>query len=124
MKRILKKIKILSERIAFLAFVYGGMVMTNFNIAYADKKEGSENLKSSKLVKGTENLFTDITEILMILAPTIGAVMIAFFFIQMQISEEEGDTKAIKKRIKVAAIATVGVFITATTINLITSYYK
>ena len=94
-----------------------GIVFTNYCLATEGGIEGT------KLVKGTENLITDLTDWLLVLAPTITALFIGYFLIRKTTSTDEHNPKWDNK-IKTAIICCIGVIIASGLINVIVGYYK
>ncbi len=80
-------------------------------------------IADSKLATGTENLIKDITNWLLILAPTVTVLLIGYYLIRKSASDEM-DAKRWDSRIKMALICCVGVVVASGLINLIIGYYK
>jgi len=81
------------------------------------------NVQNSKLATGTENLIKDITNWLLILAPTVTVLLVGYYLLRKSASDEM-DAKRWDSRIKVALICCVGVVVASGLINLIIGYYR
>ena len=77
----------------------------------------------SKLATGTESLIKDITNWLLILAPTVTVLLVGYYLLRKSASDEM-DAKRWDSRIKIALICCVGVVVASGLINLIIGYYK
>jgi len=95
------------------AFIMLAMTLT----AYAD------DIKSSKIVTGTEKLIGDVTSWLMLLAPVVTGLLIIYFCIRRSAADEM-DTKKWNNRIIVAIISCIGAVLGSATLNLVLGYYK
>ena len=80
-------------------------------------------IESTKLVTGTKNLITDLTNWLLVLAPTVTVVLIGYYLIRRSGSDVM-DGKRWDSRIKVAIICCIGVVVASGLINALTNYYK
>ncbi|MDO5557891.1 MAG: hypothetical protein Q4G05_06640 [Clostridia bacterium] len=83
----------------------------------------AKSIDNSKLFTGTKKLFSDIGKGLIVLAPVIGGAMAGYFFIQMQMNDDEGETRLLKKKIKTCIVATIGVMIISGLLTIILNYY-
>lgn len=117
MKEKIKKLigNIKRKSLVFVFTLYT-MLMTSFPV-YAD------DVKNSKLVKGTEKLINDVTTWLMVLAPIVTGLLIIYFCIRRGAADEM-DTKKWNNRIIVAIVSCIGAVIGSATLNLIIGYYK
>lgn len=105
------------KKIALL-FMFINLCMINTNIAFAS------SIATSKAVTGTKNLITDVTKALIILSPLVAGILIGWQFFKLQNAEDDGETKMIKKRMKVILIGGIGVFIGSGLTTIILSYYQ
>lgn len=80
-------------------------------------------VQDSSIATGTQNLITDLTNWLLILAPTISVLLIGYYLLRKSAGDEM-DAKRWDTRIKVTLICCVGVVIASGLINLIIGYYK
>lgn len=79
-------------------------------------------IANSTLVTGTQNLLNDITTVLLVLVPIVGAICIIVFSI-MRSQADEQDKKMWTGRIKTALISTIIAFCASGIVNLVVSYY-
>ncbi|AFM01448.1 hypothetical protein Desde_3156 [Desulfitobacterium dehalogenans ATCC 51507] len=82
----------------------------------------AETIQESKIFTGTIKMLNDGTTALMIAAPIIGALVIAYFLIRRSAADEM-DQKQWNKRVFVALVSVVGVELVSVIINVVTSYY-
>lgn len=80
-------------------------------------------VQDSKIATGTQNLITDLTNWLLILAPVLTVLLVGYYLLRKS-SSDEMDGKRWDSRIKVAIICCVGVVVASGLINLIVGYYK
>ena len=80
-------------------------------------------VQDSKIATGTQNLITDLTNWLLILAPILTVLLIGYYLLRKS-SSDEMDGKRWDSRIKIAIICCVGVIVASGLINLIVGYYK
>ena len=123
MKKItLKKLKILKGIKTILGKIgkVGLVIISSF--LYTNTCLAS-SVAESKLATGTQNLITDLTNWLMIIAPTITVLLVGYYLLRKSASDEM-DGKRWDSRIKVALICCVGVVIASGLINIIIGYYK
>lgn len=83
----------------------------------------ASSVTDSKLATGTQNLITDLTNWLLIIAPTITVLLVGYYLLRKSASDEM-DGKRWDSRIKVALICCIGVVIASGLINIIIGYYK
>lgn len=83
----------------------------------------ASSVSESKLATGTQNLITDLTNWLLIIAPTITVLLVGYYLLRKSASDEM-DGKRWDSRIKVALICCIGVVIASGLINIIIGYYK
>jgi len=94
-------------------------VMTMFQLS---SPVFADDVKNSKLAKGTEALINDVTTWLMILAPIVAGLLIIYFFIRRSAADEM-DQKKWNNRIGVAIVSAIGAVLASATLNLIIGYY-
>ena len=80
-------------------------------------------MQDSKIATGTQNLITDLTNWLLILAPVLTVLLVGYYLLRKS-SSDEMDGKRWDSRIKIAIICCVGVIVASGLINLIVGYYK
>ena len=80
-------------------------------------------VQDSKIATGTQNLITDLTNWLLILAPVLTVLLVGYYLLRKS-SSDEMDGKRWDSRIKIAIICCVGVIVASGLINLIVGYYK
>ena len=83
----------------------------------------ADDISSSKLATGTQNLIKDVTSWLLVVAPLVTVVAIIYYLIRKTVADEM-DAKKWNSRISTAVICCIGVVIASITINLIVSYYQ
>lgn len=122
MKKItLKKSKILKGIKTFLGRIGKvGLVITS---SFLCTNTCFAGVQDSKLATGTQNLITDLTNWLMIIAPTITVLLVGYYLLRKSASDEM-DGKRWDSRIKIALICCIGVVIASGLINIIIGYYK
>lgn len=113
--KITKKLKILVERIGKVGLAITSLFLYT-NTCFA-------GVQDSKLATGTQNLITDLTNWLMIIAPTITVLLVGYYLLRKSASDEM-DGKRWDSRIKIALICCIGVVIASGLINIIIGYYK
>ena len=79
-------------------------------------------IAQSTLVTGTQNLLNDITTVLLVLVPVVGAICVIAFSL-MRSHADEQDKKMWTGRIKTAIVSTIIAFCASGMVNLIVSYY-
>ncbi len=87
------------------------------------RKAYARGIGDSKLAKGTEQLISDATTWLMVLAPVVGGLLIIYFCIRRSAADEM-DQKKWNNRIVVAIVSCIGAVIGSATLNLIIGYYQ
>ena len=80
-------------------------------------------VQDSKIATGTQNLITDLTNWLLILAPTLTILLVGYYLLRKS-SSDDMDGKRWDNRIKIAIICCVGVVVASGLINLIIGYYR
>lgn len=113
LKRITKK---LVEKIKKVGLVITSLLFYT-NTCFAS------SVADSKLATGTQNLITDLTNWLLIIAPTVTVLLVGYYLLRKSASDEM-DGKRWDSRIKVALICCIGVVIASGLINIIIGYYK
>ncbi len=83
----------------------------------------ASSVGESQLAVGTQNLITDLTNWLLILAPVLTACLVGYYLIRKSASDEM-DTKRWDNRIKIAIISCIGVVLASGLINIIIGYYR
>lgn len=79
-------------------------------------------VSDSKIATGTQQLISDLTTWLMILAPVSAGALIIYFFIRRSAADEM-DQRKWNNRITTAIISCIGVVIGSVLLNLIIGYY-
>lgn len=92
-------------------------------IAVAANAEEGGSLASSKAVTGTKALLSDISNVLLIVAPLAGTACIVYFAIRHSAADEM-DQKKWKQRIIVAAVSVVVAVLASAMVNVLVSYYQ
>ncbi len=80
-------------------------------------------IESTKLVTGTQNLINDLTNWLLIIAPTLTILLVGYYLLRKSASDEM-DAKRWDSRIKIAIICCIGVVVISGLINVLMNYYK
>lgn len=110
----------------FLCMVCTSSIV-NFNEVFAEKTtpapEG-ENLSENILFTGTSSLITNASGAITGISAGLTALLLVFNFFKLQATDDEGDAKMIKKKLKKIAICGVLVFTVSGLFTLILSYYK
>lgn len=83
----------------------------------------ASSIGDSKLAKGTENLISDATTWLLIIAPVAGGLLIIYFCIRRSAADEM-DQKKWNNRIVTVIISCIGAVIGSAMLNILISYYK
>lgn len=81
------------------------------------------SITDSSLVTGTQNLIKDLTNWLLIIAPTVTILLVGYYLLRKSASDEM-DSKRWDSRIKVAIICCIGVVVMSGLINVLMSYYR
>lgn len=90
------------------------LVFTNYCFA---------SIQDTTLVTGTQKLIGDLTNWLLIIAPTVTILLVGYYLLRKSASDEM-DAKRWDSRIKVAIICCIGVVVMSGLINVLMSYYK
>ena len=83
----------------------------------------ASGIESSTLVTGTQKLISDLTNWLLIIAPTVTILLVGYYLLRKSASDEM-DAKRWDSRIKIAIICCIGVVVMSGLINVLMSYYK
>lgn len=83
----------------------------------------ASGIEGSSLVTGTQELINDLTNGLLIIAPTITILLIGYYLLRKSASDEM-DAKRWDSRIKVTIICCIGVVVTSGLISVLMNYYK
>lgn len=92
-------------------------LMVSANLVHAD------NIGSSKLITGTQSLFSDLTSALMVLSPIVAVALIIYFLIRKSAADEV-DQKKWHSRIVVTVVCAILVVVASALVNVILSYFK
>lgn len=103
-----KLVKILGEVLTII------LISTNYCFA---------SIQDTTLVIGTQKLIGDLTNWLLIIAPTITILLVGYYLLRKSASDEM-DAKRWDSRIKVAIICCIGVVVMSGLINVLMSYYR
>lgn len=115
MKKIKGKIKNYLKKIG-----KAGLAITNLFYITSTCFAG---VQDSQIAIGTQNLITDLTNWLLILAPVLTVLLVGYYLLRKS-SSDEMDGKRWDSRIKIAIICCVGVVVASGLINLIIGYYR
>lgn len=115
----LKRLKINEKRKKFFKKVSASILMSAVSFKYAS----ANALKNSPLVQGTFKLVQDGTEALLWIVPAITIILIIWNFSKMQRVDEDVETTAIKKKIRLILYCGIGAFLVSGLFNLILGYY-
>lgn len=110
-----EKIKKFIKTIRNIGFILTSLLLST-NTCFA-------GVDDSVIATGTASLITDLTNWLLILAPTLTVLLVGYFLLRKS-SSDEMDNKRWDNRIKVALICCVGVVIASGIINVILGYYR
>ncbi len=80
------------------------------------------SISNSKIAQGTQELISDLTTWLMILAPVVSGALIIYFFIRRSAADEM-DQRSWNNRITTAIISCIGAVLGSVLLNLIIGYY-
>ena len=83
----------------------------------------AEDLTSSKIVTGTQNLLQSVNNAVLIIAPLAGIAITGYCLIRRSMADEQ-DHKRWQSRIMIAIVSTVGAVLASVIINLVLSYYR
>lgn len=114
-EKIKRKLRKMSRKIGRI-----GLVTTSLFL-YA--KTCFAGVQDSKIATGTQNLVTDLTNWLLVLAPTVSVLLVGYYLLRKSAGDEM-DAKRWDTRIKITLICCVGVIVASGLINLIIGYYK
>lgn len=114
-KRNLRK-KLVKTLVVVLVMV---LAFTNCCLA----TEGASGIQSTTLVTGTQKLISDLTNWLMIIAPTLTILLVGYYLMRKSASDEM-DGKRWDSRVKIAIICCIGVVVASGLINVLISYYQ
>lgn len=114
-EKIKEKLRKYSKRIG-----KAGLVKTSLICATSTCFAG---VQDSQIATGTQNLITDLTNWLLILAPVLTVLLVGYYLLRKS-SSDEMDGKRWDSRIKIAIICCVGVIVASGLINLIIGYYR
>ena len=106
----------MSKKIVKILGVVLTIILISTNYCFA-------SIADTKLVTGTQNLINDLTNWLLIIAPTVTILLVGYYLLRKSASDEM-DAKRWDTRIKVAIICCIGVVVMSGLINVLTSYYK
>lgn len=81
------------------------------------------SISDSILVTGTQKLISDLMNLLIIIAPTLSALLIGYYLLR-KANADDMDAKRWDNRIKVTLICCIGVVVVTSLINVIMSYYR
>lgn len=107
----------LKERLVKIMGVSLITVLAFTNICFAS------GIQDTTLVTGTQNLITDLTNWLLIIAPTLTILLVGYYLMRKSASDEM-DAKRWDSRVKIAIICCIGVVVASGLINVLISYYK
>lgn len=117
-RKMVRQITALLLAVIFLCSV--GMVTA---FAADDKPSGGGALAETTIVKGTVSFFEDASSVMLWLAPSLTALLCAYFGLRLSGSPDEQDKKAWTNRIKTALLALVFVFSISAIVNVAAKYY-
>lgn len=80
-------------------------------------------IQDSTLVVGTQKLITDLTNWMLIIAPTVTILLVGYYLIRKGASDEM-DARRWDSRVKIAIICCIGVVVMSGLINVIMNYYR
>ena len=80
-------------------------------------------IQDTTLVTGTQKLITDLTNWLLIIAPTLTILLVGYYLMRKSASDEM-DAKRWDSRVKVAIICCIGVVVASGLINVLIGYYQ
>lgn len=81
------------------------------------------SITDTTLVTGTQKLISDLTNWLLIIAPTVTILLVGYYLLRKSASDEM-DAKRWDSRIKVAIICCIGVVVMSGLINVLMNYYR
>lgn len=83
----------------------------------------ANGIQGTALVTGTQNLITDLTNWLLIIAPTLTILLVGYYLMRKSASDEM-DAKRWDSRVKIAIICCIGVVVASGLINVLIGYYQ
>ena len=81
-------------------------------------------LADSKMVTGSTKLIADATLVLTLLAPAVTTLIFIILNMKKQNADDDGEARAIKKKIRSVLVCGVGVTLSSAVITVIFSYFK
>jgi len=93
------------------------VLFTFTNYCFAD------GIESTSIVTGTQKLISDLTNWLLIIAPTVTILLVGYYLLRKSAGDEM-DAKRWDSRIKIAIICCIGVVVMSGLISVLMSYYK
>lgn len=99
------------------------LVFTSFCFATEGEEVPVTGIQNTTLVKGTEKLIQDLTNWLLIIAPTITILLVGYYFMRKSASDEM-DGKRWDNRVKVAIVCCIGVVVASGLIKVLVTYYN
>lgn len=81
-------------------------------------------LANSKMVTGSTKLIADATLVLTGLAAAITTLLFIWFTIKKQNADDEGEARAIKKKIKSVLVCGVGITLASGLVTVVFSYFN
>lgn len=112
MKKMTQQVKAVGKKVALTALA----VQLTLTQAFAT------DISNSTIAKGTEELITDATTWLMVLAPIFAGMMIIYYCIR-RASADEMEQKQWTQRITAAVVSCIGAILGAATLQMIIGYY-
>ena len=92
-------------------------------LAFTNCSFATGGITDTTLVTGTQNLISDLTNWLLIIAPTITILLVGYYLMRKSASDEM-DAKRWDNRVKIAIVCCIGVVIASGLINVLVGYYK
>lgn len=124
MKNIFRKISKKAQNV----LTYGEKVIIKisamcFMLLICGQTALADGLESSVIVTGTQKLINSAMNVILVLAPIAGGVIIGYLCIRRGMSDEQ-EHKMWNKRISIAVVSTIGAVLASVIINVILSYYR
>lgn len=110
------KLKKMIRKVPIYASALAGVFLYGMQRVYA------AGISDSKIATGTQQLISDLTTWLMILAPVSAGALIIYFFIRRSAADEM-DQRKWNNRITTAIISCIGAVLGSVILNLIIGYY-
>lgn len=109
-------------------FAYGKKVVMKLSIMCFSMLIGihealADGLESSVIVTGTQQLINSAMNVILVIAPIAGGLIIGYLCIRRGMSDEQ-EHKMWNKRISIAVVSTIGAVLASVIINVILSYYR